>query len=346
LVSQQTVFRQNMSQLQLDQSLKTGGASRVSTADVPLVPFAPTPRQDATKALFIGLILAVALVILLEYVDDRLKTKADVERVVAPLPVLGMIPGTRSRRRRAGGSVDSVEAPRSPAAEAYRSLRTSIQFLALDKPVRIIQVTSPSAEEGKTTTIANLGVAIARTGRTVAMVCCDLRRPSLHTMFGMDNRIGFTSVVVGEVELSAAVQAVPGQPRVSVIASGPLPPNPSELLASDRASAVIAAIGSRFDVVLVDCPPLLPVTDAVVLSAYADVTIVIAAARRTTRKQLHRALEILNRVNAPVAGIVLNRVVSEESYGYGADYSEALDESRGLTNSPPRAARSAAPVRN
>src|SRR5439155_23031319 len=124
--------------------------------------------------------------------------------------------------------------PSSSAAEAYRTLRTSIQFMGLDRPLRTLQVTSPSASEGKTTTLANLAVALARAGQRVVMVDCDLRRPRIHDFFGVSNEVGFTSVLLGEVPLSEAVQEVPGERLMMLLASGMLPPNPSELIASER----------------------------------------------------------------------------------------------------------------
>lgn len=316
LLSQQAVFRQSISQLQLDQSLKTGGAERVSTAGVPRVPFAPTPIRDGVRALVLGLLLGTAIVFLLEYLDDRIKTKGDLQRVIGELPVLGLIPSI-AWKRKDEAVVVSMAAPRSPASEAYRTLRTSVQFLGLDSPIRLIQITSPSAEEGKSTTLTNLAVALARTGRKVLVVCCDLRRPRLHTFFDLSNDVGFTSVVVGDVPLTAAIQAIPGEPGLSLLASGPLPPNPSELLASTRAVELLKAAAAHYDYVLVDCPPLLPVTDAAIIAGISDATILVTSARKTTRKEVQRGLELLRQVEGPVVGVVLNGVVAEDTYGYG-----------------------------
>jgi non-specific protein-tyrosine kinase len=221
-------------------------------------------------------------------------------------------------------SVVSLTTPRSPATEAYRTLRTAVQFLPIEG-VTMIQVTSPTAGDGKTTTLANLGVALARAGQQVALVCCDLRRPKLHEFFGMTNDIGFTSVLLGKVPLSAALQQVPDQDRLYVLASGPLPPNPSELLSSRRAREVLASLRAEAEIVLIDSPPVLPVSDAMIIAGLVDVTFIVCAADRTSTRDVTRAVEQLRQVGAPLVGAILNGAGPESSYGgkYGYDTLEA-----------------------
>ncbi|MDP9072931.1 MAG: CpsD/CapB family tyrosine-protein kinase [Actinomycetota bacterium] len=235
------------------------------------------------------------------------------------MPDLGLIPRVGGWKSGDQPRLVSLTEPHSPAAEAYRTLRTSIQFVGLDQPLRVIQVTSATAEEGKSTTLANLAVALANAGDRVCMCCCDLRRPRIHEFFGLDNKIGFTSVILGRESMSVAVQPVPGVKRLSLLASGPLPPNPSELLASDRAREVIRSLASTFDVVLVDSPPVLPVTDAAIISAVADVTIVVIAMGRSTRREISRTVEVLHQVHATIIGTVLNGVSGESADGYYRD---------------------------
>jgi non-specific protein-tyrosine kinase len=211
--------------------------------------------------------------------------------------------------------------PHSYAAEAYRSLRTSVQFLALDQPVRILQVTSPRTSEGKTTTVANLAVTLAAAGQRVIVADCDLRRPRQHDMFGLSNRVGFTSVLLGESPMSEALQAVPDYPDLSVLASGERPPNPAELLASPRVKEVFGAMARLADVVLVDTPPVLPVTDAVLVSGRVDATVIVVSAGLTSAKDLSRALEVLGQVDAPVTGAVLNSVAVNAGYRFRYRYS-------------------------
>jgi capsular exopolysaccharide synthesis family protein len=201
-------------------------------------------------------------------------------------------------------------------AEAYRSLRTSIQFLSLDRSIKSIQFTSPGASEGKTTTLANVAVAIAQAGQRVVVVCCDLRRPRLHEFFNMSNQVGFTSVLLGDATLREALQPVPGLEGLQILASGQIPPNPSELLSSARTAELLSTLADYADIVLIDSPPVLPVTDAVVLAGQVDATVLVAAAGRSTQSHVSRALEVLGRVEAPIAGLVLNRASESVSFSY------------------------------
>ncbi len=328
LLTQQILFNQKLDELQVDSALKTGGAQLVTPAAVPVSPFKPTPRRTAVMGLLVGLLLGAGLAFLRDYLDDSVKSKDDLARVVGGLPNLALVPPVPGWKDRAKPLVVSTTDPKSPAAEAYRSLRTSIQFLGLDRPLRTIQVTSASASEGKSTTIANLGVALAQAGQRVVIVCCDLRQPRIHEFFGLDNAKGFTSVLLGDVSLSAALQEVAGQDHLRLLASGPVPPNPSELLSGRRTVDVLTALQAECDVVLVDCPPILPVTDAAVLSNRVDATLLVVTAGITTGKELQRSLELLNQVGAPIIGTVLNGVRGEHSYGYSYRYSSDHDEEK------------------
>lgn len=346
ILQQQALFKQKLDQLQVDAALKTGGAQLVTQAAVPSTPIKPTPKRTGVVALAVGLMFGVGLAFLFEYLDDSIKNKDDVARVTRDIPTIGLIPAVATWKDRDNPIVVSLSDPKSPVAEAYRSLRTSIQFLGLDRPLRTLQVTSPAASEGKSTTIANLGVALAQAGQRVVIVCCDLRRPRIHEFFGLSNTVGFTSVLLGDTPLSAAVQRVRGQERLSLLASGPVPPNPSELLSGRRAVEVITALQAEADVVLVDCPPILPVTDAAVLSSRVDATLLVATAGVTTRKELARAVELLAHVDAPIIGTVLNGVSEEGTYGYSryAYTSESSDKSPAKKANSPRKHKGRAPT--
>lgn len=326
LVQQQALFKNKLDQLQVDASVQTGGAQLVNPAEVQTTPVRPRPAHNAAIALVVGLFFGVGVVFLLEYLDDSIKSKEDLERAAPSLSVLSLIPLVPGWKAKGEARVVSVSEPTSPAAEAYRTLRTSIQFLGLDRPVRAVQVTSPSAQEGKTTTLANLGVALARTGSRVVIVCSDLRRPRVHEFFGLSNRVGFTSVLLGEVPLADALQRVPGVDRLYVLASGPLPPNPSELLQSRRAQEVLRMLQAEGNFLLIDSPPILPVTDGLVLSRCAEGTIVVCSSGKTGRKELARSIEMLRQVDAPLIGAVLNGVSHESGYGYGYAYYQAADD--------------------
>jgi succinoglycan biosynthesis transport protein ExoP len=316
LVQAQALFKQKLDQLQVDGALKRGGAQLVTPAAVPTNPVSPRPMRAAAIALVLGLMLGVGLAFVREFLDDSVKSKDEFERVAPGVPVLGLIPVVSAWRGKETPYLVSLDDPNSPAAEAYRTLRTSIQFIGLDQPMRTLQITSANAQEGKTTTLANLAVALARSGSTVAIVCCDLRRPRVHEFFGLTNEVGFTSVLLGKVGLAGAIQEVPDQQRLSLLASGPLPPNPSELLSSRRTVEVLGSLQAEYDIVLIDAPPVLPVTDALVLSGRVDATLIVAVAGATTRKEVGRAVELLRQVDAPLVGAVLNGVDTEGSYGY------------------------------
>lgn len=320
LLQQQALFQQTLNQQQVNTALITGGAQVVRSATEPTSPIKPTPRRNAILALVVGALLGVSLAFLIEYLDDSIESQEELERVVGTLPVVGQIPEVSGWKTKDKTRLVAAEAPRSPPAEAYRALRTAIDFLALDHPMRTLQMTSASAGEGKTTTLANLAVTLALAGKRVIIVCCDLRRPRVHEFFGLSNKVGFTSALVGERPVSAALQDVPGVPRLRLMASGPIPPNPSELLASQRAADVFAALSIDADIVLIDSPPVLPVTDALVLFRHVDATLMVFAAGSTTRKEAAAALGKVQQVNGPLIGAVLNGVKEEGGYGYAYRY--------------------------
>lgn len=198
--------------------------------------------------------------------------------------------------------------PKSPVAEAYRQLRTNIQFSSLDNPVRTLLVTSTGPEEGKTTTLANLAVTIAQTGSQVTLVDCDLRKPSLHDLFGLSSEPGLTNVLLGADEIPYQNCGIE---NLRILTAGPLPPNPSEMLGSRRMSEVIVQLKSEADYVLFDTPPVVIVTDAAVLATRVDGVLLVVSAGKTRRELAQRAKSLLDKVNAPLLGVVLNNVKYE-----------------------------------
>jgi non-specific protein-tyrosine kinase len=197
--------------------------------------------------------------------------------------------------------------PSSPVAEAYRTLRTNIQFSSLDKPVRTLLATSSGPEEGKSTTLANLAVVLAQAEKRVILVDCDLRKPSLHKLFGLPNTAGLTSLLVQDDLRELPLQEV-GLAGLSVLTSGPLPPNPSELLGSQRLAHLIDRLKEEADYVLFDTPPVIAVTDAAVLATRLDGAILVVSAGKTRRDLAQKAKAQLERVNANILGVVLNNV--------------------------------------
>ncbi len=326
LTGQQELARQQIDRMQEAASFQD--TTRILTQpSTPVRPFEPNPRKAATQALPIGLVLGIGLAFLRETLDDSIKSREDLEQALGSIPVLGAIPSQAPKPD--PNEVTSLTRPDSATAEAYRSLRTSIQFMGVDRPIRTLQVTSPVASEGKTTTVANLAVALASIGQRVVVVCCDLRRPRIHEMFGLSNEVGFTSVLLGDVQLPAALQPVEGVPRLLVLASGKPPPNPAELLAGPRSEKLFAALAETADIVLVDSPPVLPVTDAAVIAKRVDATILVASAATSVRKRVAHAVAALEQVDSHLVGAVLNeapRGADGYGYGYGYGYGGYRDE--------------------
>lgn len=318
LESQQAYYRQQLDQLQVAAQISgSGGGQVVSRASTPSSPVEPNTIRNGLIALALGLVLGIGLAFLRDYLDDSIRTKEDLESASGALPVVGLIPAVTSWKNHRNPYLVTVAKPTSPATEAYRTLRTSVQFLGLDRPLGTLLVTSPTKAEGKTTTLANLAVTFAHAGQRVILLDCDLRRPRVHEFFGLSNEVGFTSVLLGTDPLAEALQPVEAHPSLAVLASGPPPPDPSELLASQRTREVIEALKSRCDLVLIDSPPVLPVTDPLVLSGIADAALLVVSTDQTTKRALHRAFELLTQINAPLMGTVLNEVGPERAYAYG-----------------------------
>ncbi len=313
-------FRQKLAQLYIDASAANVGAI-VSPAERPTKPVRPNPVRSGLLALTLGVALGVGLAVVFGHLDDSIWDSEDVDASVPGLAVLAVIPtaaASENRRRLPRHEVVSRSEPSSPSAEAYRTLRTSIRLLGVDRPIRSVQVTSASASEGKTTTTANLAWVLSRAGEQVIMVNCDFRRPRLHEYFGLSNEVGLTSLLLGEATLPEALQQVSEDGRLWLLAAGPRPPNPSDLLSSSRASSVLASVQSEATVVVFDSPAVLPVTDAAVLSAKVDATILVVRGGVSTRKQVARAVEVLRQVGAPLVGAVLHtRSDTQPAYGYG-----------------------------
>jgi capsular exopolysaccharide synthesis family protein len=287
-------------------------------ARTPGSPTSPKPIRDGAIGVMLGLGLGFALALAREFLDERIRSNEDIERVMrGRAPVLGSIPEATAAE--VNGLSDA--SAHSQVAEAYRALRTAVKFAELDRSMRVIQVTSGSQGEGKTTTVANLALMLTQSGHRVAVVCCDLRRPRIHERFGAQVAPGFADVVLGECSLAAAVQQVGD--LLHLLPAGSQPPNPSELLGSGRAERVISALAEEMDYVLIDTTPVLPVTDSIVVSRFVDATILVVAANSTTRNEVARTLSALELAQAPLVGAVLNRAEVSERNAYGYSYGKA-----------------------
>ena len=318
-LEEQLEFHQRqLDELQVSAKLaESGGLQVLSQAVPPERAASPRPERAGLVALAVGLMLGLALAFIFEFFDDSIKDRAELELASGGLPVLAAIPKVRRGQREL---LFPLEEPRSNVAEAYRALRTSLSFFSAEAPVRIVQVTSARAGEGKTTTVANLALALAQAGQRVVAVSCDLRRPRLHEFFDATNDAGLTSALIGRATVTELLQKVAADDRLRVLASGPLPPNPSELLGSRRTEQAIEGVASLADMVVVDCPPVLPVTDTLVVSRLVDATVVVAAANVTSKRDVRRTVDLLRQAGAPIVGTVLTEVTGEEEYGYEAGY--------------------------
>jgi capsular exopolysaccharide synthesis family protein len=318
LLNQEAVLKEQLAQMQVSGATDTGDVVLVTPAQTPVSPSSPKPVKDALLGLAAGLALGLGAAFLRHSFDDRLTSKEATEHA-GGVPVLAMTPLVAPRQRQQPYVVSLTE-PSSPAAESYRSLRTSLQFARQEQQLHSLVITSPGVGEGKTATLANLGVVFAQAGERVVLVSCDLRRPRIGAFFGLDEHEGLSSILLGQRTLEQSLLQVPDVERLSLLPAGPIPPNPAELLNSARAREVFMRLRDHYDLVLIDTPPVLPVTDAAILSQYADATLMLAAAGQTRRSDLHRAVEKLDQVGAKILGTVLNKVSRQTGRYYGYTY--------------------------
>jgi succinoglycan biosynthesis transport protein ExoP len=302
LESQIALLQERIFQATPPENLRVGQI--LEPAAVPSSPVSPNYVTNVGMALVIGLGLGIGVAFIRDRLDDSLRGRRDLEAGVGA-PVLAVIPHASSWRKKRQEHLVSKEQPTSAAAEAYRTLRTALMYSASQRRVKTVLVTSPHPGEGKTTTVANLAVSLAQTGKLVVAVSADLRKPRLHRFFAAENRVGLTDVLTEGVPVWEAL-ANPGGGSLMLLTSGPIPGNPSELLGSDSMRQMLNELGDGVDFVILDSAPVLGVADALTMAPLVDAVLLVADAQRTSRGAVRQARQHLDQVEAAVAGGVFN----------------------------------------
>jgi capsular exopolysaccharide synthesis family protein len=320
-----------LKELELSGLLRTSNVRVLDPALPNPVPVRPNTRSAAILFTLMGLLAGMGLVVGLEFLNASIASRSDVEDRLK-LNFLGIMPPLALED---GSPADLYihRHPRSMQAEACRALRTNLLFMSPDKPFRTVVVSSAGPAEGKSTAVINLGVVMAQTGTRVLLMDTDLRRPRLHRTFGLPDDMGVSSLVVGQGTLEGAIKST-DVPNLFVLPCGPLPPNPAELLHTQAFAELLRKLQERFDCILLDSPPLGPVSDALVLSKQADGILLVLKAGSTHREHARRAIRSLRDVKAHIIGALLNHVRLEDArykseyaaYNYYRAYGGERDE--------------------
>jgi len=313
---------QRMKEAGVSAGIMASNIQVVDKAELPTNPYKPNKRLNLILATVVGLFLGVGLAFFFEYLDNTIKTPEDVEQLIR-LPSFGMVPDISSHRRRQleKGATYPVELithahPKSMLSEAYRNIRTSILLSFSERPPKRIAITSPNPSEGKTTTAINTAIALSQTGASVIIIDTDLRKPRIHKIFTEENGVGLSNFLSGNAGLEAIIKKTE-IPNLYYIPSGPIPPNPSELISSNLFKSMLQSLDERFDHLVFDSPPVLGFADSIILSKFVDGMILVTTGGKTPRETLQRAKGMLLQVNAKILGVVINRVNIERSeYGY------------------------------
>jgi capsular exopolysaccharide synthesis family protein len=310
---------------------------KVQIVDIALKPFRPI-KPDHSRNLFLGiiagLIIGIGMIMVFDYFDNTVKSADDIE--AKNLTVLGIIPSigdesintnplyfwksknstkSASASRKLKRKLITRENPKSPVSEAYRSLRTSMMYSSADKKIKSILVSSSGPGEGKTTTVANLAITFANLGKKTLLIDTDLRRPVIHKIFGVDRDTGITTYLSGLNEDFNSLIQPTSVDNLHVVSSGFIPPNPSELLGSEKMAKLVSQLEKDWDMVLFDSPPLVAVTDATMVSKEIDQIVIVVKAGHTDKTAFNHTVNSLTNVNAPLGGVILNAVTSKNSYG-------------------------------
>jgi capsular exopolysaccharide synthesis family protein len=309
----------------------------LAPATPPERPVAPRKTLNVLFAFVAGLVLALGVAFLLEYLDQSIKTDEELtERLgLVSMGHLLFIPPSKGKR----GELVTLDAD-SHASEAYKALRTSLMFSTIDQELKEVVITSAELGEGKSRTAANLAIVLAEAGHRTLLIDADFRRPSQHRIFGRVRNVGLSNLIVQDVGEAEAILAVDGVPNLWLLTSGPTPPNPSELLGSGRMRELLAGLKEHFVYMVVDTPPVNAVTDASILAATANGTVLVVEQGRTTYPALKHAKQMLDRVGARTLGAVMNKVRASNgsyayAYGYYGNYGSPTNGQRAGSHTPP-----------
>lgn len=296
----------------------------VDEATLPTLPANKSPIVYIILSLFIGVCIAVALIILLDLLDNTVKDNEEVEKIL-DVSVIGSIPFDKQKNKditndncSLSNELTTYYKPLSLVSEHYKSLRTNIQFSMIDKKSCIISVTSCAPSEGKSTVISNTAVTVAQSGKKVLLIDCDLRKPVIHKKFGLPNKRGLTNYLLGEFSIDEVIQTTDVE-KLSIITCGEIPPNPSEILTSQKYYDLIDSLKAKYDYIFIDAPPILVVTDAQIIASKVDGMLLVAEYGSTEKKVLEKAKECLDRVEGKCIGVIINQIPLKEMgyYGYG-----------------------------
>ena len=312
--------------------IEKGDVQIVDLAKMPSRPFSPNHKRDIITFCFFGLGIALVLVFLIEFVDNTIKTIDEIEKydksVIGVIPAIGKMSSQGLLNRyldnktftALGGEkgikrkIITRDNPKSPISESYRGLRTNI-LLSNTKDIKSILVSSAGPGEGKTTTVANLAITFANLGRNTLLVDTDLRRPVIHSVFNVNREPGVTNYLSGQTDDYSTLVKPSEIDNLSLMTSGLIPPNPSEMLGSKKMSKFVKSLESDYDMILFDSPPLVAVTDATMISKEIDSIILVIKAGQTDKKAFHHTMANLKNIEAPLDGIVMNAVTSKSNYG-------------------------------
>jgi tyrosine-protein kinase len=314
LVAQLGVLQQRLVDLQAAGTTLSGAAEVVQRAERPTVPISPQKVRDGVLGLMAGVILGMGFAFLRERLDDRIKSRAELERRMGA-PVMAAVPRVPGWRRSEDAQLIMRRDPKNPVSEAYRTLGTNIQYMASRQQLRVIMVTSSMGGEGKSTTTSNLAVVLAQSGKRVILVSADLRRPRIHSFFGLRNEVGLANVLADGTTLSKVARD-PGIPNLRVVTGGFIPHDPAALLGGQRAARFIDSLRDVADFVLIDTPPVLAVADASILAPLVDGTLFVLDAERSSRADMVQSRDQLQNAGANILGIVYNNFDPGQSSAY------------------------------